>query len=211
MLDYGIYYEFIPNKAFQEGNRDAIGLDQVQTGIDYALVISTNGGLWRYLIGDTIQFTCLNPFRIKIVGRTKHFINAFGEELMIDNTEEAFRIACEKTNASILEYTGAPVYFDHGKAGAHQYLVEFKDAPSDLDYFSELFDNALKSLNSDYEAKRFQDMILGSPQLIKVPPQTFYLWLKKNNKLGGQYKVPRLLNDRKIIDEIFSTLPSNEK
>ena len=207
MLDYGIYYEFIPNKDFQEGKNEAIGLDRVQTGVDYALVISTNGGLWRYLIGDTIQFTSLEPFRVKIVGRTKHFINAFGEELMIDNTEEAFRIACEKTNATVLEYTGAPVYFDHSRAGAHQYLVEFKNPPSDLDYFSELFDNALKSLNSDYEAKRFQDMILGPPQLKQVPPQTFYNWLKHHNKLGGQYKVPRLLNDRKIIDEIILNLP----
>jgi hypothetical protein len=206
MLDYGIYYEFIPNKLFQEGDRNAIGLDEVQLGVDYALVISTNGGLWRYLIGDTIQFTSLHPFRIKIVGRTKHFINAFGEELMIDNTEEAFRIACDKTNARVLDYTGAPVFSDKGNAGAHQYLVEFSQPPKDLIYFSELFDNALKSLNSDYEAKRYHDLILGPPQLVNVPESTFYNWLKKQNKLGGQFKVPRLLNDRKVIDEIISTL-----
>jgi hypothetical protein len=174
----------------------------VELNKDYVIVISTNGGLWRYIIGDTVQFTSLHPYRIKIVGRTRHFINAFGEELMIDNAESALKIACEKTHAIITEYTAAPVYFSNDTSGAHQWLIEFEQPPAELNYFIEVFDNALKSANSDYEAKRYKDMILKPPIINTVEKNTFYNWLKSKNKLGGQFKVPRLSNNRLIIDEI---------
>jgi hypothetical protein len=203
MLDYGIYYEFIPflpNNTF--GNKTIL-LHEVKLNVDYAMVISTNGGLWRYQIGDTIQFTCLNPFRFKIVGRTKHYINAFGEELMIDNAEQALLVACEKTEATIIEYTAAPVYFEGNESGSHQWLIEFDKRPNDIEFFAELLDNSLKNLNSDYEAKRYSDMILKPPVIVEAINGTFFNWLKSKNKLGGQFKVPRLSNERIIIDEIL--------
>jgi hypothetical protein len=204
MLDYGIYYEFIPADQIGQENPKTVLLDEVNTDTNYALVISTNAGLWRYLIGDTITFTSLNPHRIKITGRTKNFINAFGEELIVDNAEKALAIACERCHTIIAEYTAAPVYFDNETKGAHEWLIEFEIPPSDSGYFTNIFDNALKSLNSDYEAKRYHNMILGEPVIRILPKGTFYTWLKSKGKLGGQYKVPRLSNERKYVEEIMA-------
>ena len=203
MLDYGIYYEFIPLSQLNNAENKTVLLQDVELNKDYAVVISTNGGLWRYQIGDTIQFTNLNPYRFKIVGRTKHFINAFGEELMIDNAEQALIIACEKTDASIIEYTAAPIYFDNNESGSHQWLIEFEKTPYDLQFFTELLDNALKNLNSDYEAKRYRDILLKPPVIVQAKKGTFFNWLKSKNKLGGQFKVPRLSNERTIINEVL--------
>jgi hypothetical protein len=202
MLDYGIYYEFVPMDPGK--NEKALSLNEVETGKNYAMVISTNAGLWRYNIGDTIKFTSLSPFRFKITGRTKHFINAFGEEVIIDNAENALKIACEKTGAVIKEYTAAPVYMTGNESGAHEWLIEFQKYPDNLEYFSEMLDNALKSINSDYEAKRYNDMALRKPLIKAVAEGTFYNWLKSKGKLGGQNKVPRLSNNRNYIEEISS-------
>ena len=210
MLDYGIYYEFIPFLPNNTLGNKTILLHEVKLNVDYAMVISTNGGLWRYQIGDTIQFTCLNPFRFKIVGRTKHYINAFGEELMIDNAEQALLVACEKTEATIIEYTAAPVYFEGNESGSHQWLIEFDKRPNDIEFFAELLDNSLKNLNSDYEAKRYSDMILKPPVIVEAINGTFFNWLKSKNKLGGQFKVPRLSNERIIIDEILFHMNHHE-
>jgi hypothetical protein len=204
MLDYGIYYEFIPLDKVGEANPGTLSLEEVETGVNYAMVISTNAGLWRYVIGDTVTFTTLNPFRIKITGRTKNFINAFGEELIVDNAEKGLSIACEKCKAIISEYTGGPVFFKGNNKGAHEWLIEFEKAPDDISFFTNIFDNALKSVNSDYEAKRYHDLILGEPIIRVMPKNTFYTWLKSKGKLGGQYKVPRLSNDRKYLDEIMN-------
>ncbi len=203
MLDYGIFYEFIPVSNLGSAHPKSMGLDEVDTETNYALVISTNGGLWRYLIGDTIRFTSLNPYRIQITGRTKNFINAAGEELIVDNAEKAIATACKKCHAVVSEYTAAPLFFTEENRVAHEWLIEFESPPADLEYFTETLDNALKSLNSDYEAKRFHDMILLPPIVHKVPPATFYNWLKIKGKLGGQNKVPRLSNNRVYIDEIL--------
>lgn len=206
MLDYGIYYEFLPTENVENSDAKTLSLDEVELYKNYALVSSTNAGLWRYKIGDTIQFTSLSPFRFKITGRTKSFINAFGEEVIVDNAEKALSIACEKTNSSIKDYTAAPVYFSESGSGAHEWIIEFEKAPDNLEYFSEVFDNALKSVNSDYEAKRYQNMVLKFPVVHAVPRETFYKWLKLKNKLGGQYKVPRLCNDRIIVEEMLSLI-----
>ncbi|MBE9481714.1 MAG: GH3 auxin-responsive promoter family protein [Bacteroidetes bacterium] len=208
MLDYGVFYEFLPLDQLNKENPDTLALDEVELNTNYAIIISTNAGLWRYLIGDTIIFTSLDPFRIKITGRTKNFINSVGEELIIDNAEKALAIACEKCKAVINEYTAAPVYFKDNENAAHEWLIEFEKLPENLDFFTETLDNALKSLNSDYEAKRYHSMVLREPIVKAVPRDTFYNWLKKKGKLGGQNKVPRLSNDRKHIDEI---LKINEK
>ncbi len=202
MLDYGIFYEFIP--LDDAGNsQQTIPLKQVETGINYAMVISTNAGLWRYQIGDTITFTSTEPYRIKITGRTRSFINAFGEELIVDNALKALQSACEKTGAMINEFTAAPVYFSDNASGAHEWLIEFEQEPDDLAYFTELLDNALKSLNSDYEAKRYHNMVLNEPIVRPMPAGAFYAWLKKRDKLGGQYKVPSLSNDRIYVDQLL--------
>ncbi len=206
MLDYGIFYEFLPVDDLDKENPQTLTLEQVETGANYALIISTNSGLWRYKIGDTIRFTSLNPFRIKISGRTKNFINAFGEELMIDNSDQAMEIACKKTGAIISEYTAAPIFFKDKNGGAHEWLIEFDTKPENIEYFGEVFDNALKSLNSDYEAKRYHDLILNKPLIHIMPKDTFYNWLKFKGKLGGQHKVPRLFNDRKYVDEILTMI-----
>ncbi len=206
MLDYGIYYEFIPMSEFGGENPNVYTLEQVQVNENYAMVITTNAGLWRYVIGDTIEFTSLNPFRIRITGRTKHFINAFGEELIIDNAENAIKKACEITGAVVNEYTAAPFYLAENKAGCHEWLIEFEKQPNNLDEFTFVLDNALKAINSDYEAKRFNNMILASPKIKSVPSGTFYNWLKLKQKLGGQHKVPRLSNHRKYLEEILATL-----
>lgn len=202
MLDYGIFYEFMPLTEYDVLSNKTVTLDKVETGVNYALVISTNAGLWRYLIGDTIQFTSLDPYRIRITGRTTSFINAFGEELIIDNAEKAIATACEKASATITDYTAAPVYFDDNTNAAHEWLIEFETPPTSLDYFAEILDNALKALNSDYEAKRYHNMILRQPIIQQLPQGTFYRWLKERGKLGGQNKVPRLSNDRKYVDGI---------
>ena len=202
MLDYGIYYEFLPMEELHREHPITLQLDEVKLDTNYAIVISTNAGLWRYMIGDTIKFHSLNPFRIKITGRTKHFINAFGEELIIENAENALVIACEKTGALITEYTAGPIYMEE-KNGGHEWLIEFEKMPDNLEYFTELLDNALKSLNSDYEAKRYHDFILKMPVVRAMTPGTFYHWLNSKGKLGGQNKVPRLSNDRKYIEEIL--------
>jgi hypothetical protein len=203
MLDYGIYYEFIPMEQLGKENPKVLGLDEVVLGVNYALLISTTGGLWRYLVGDTIQFTTLHPYRFKITGRTKHFMNAFGEELVVHNADKALSIACEKSGAQIREYTAAPVYMNNNESGAHEWLIEFEKMPSTIEYFTEMLDNALKAINSDYEAKRYKNMILKMPIVKAVPDNTFYKWFQSKNKLGGQHKVPRLSNDRKHVEEIL--------
>ena len=206
MLDYGVFYEFMPLSEYGKSDPQTIQLDEVELNKNYALVISTNAGLWRYLIGDTVKFTSRDPYRIKITGRTKLFINAFGEEVIIENAENAIRIACEKTGSLVRDYTVAPVYFSSGSNGAHEWMIEFEKAPLSLEYFTDILDTALKSLNSDYEAKRYKDMALRFPLVRQLPQGTFYNWLKYKGKLGGQHKVPRLCNDRVFVEEIYEVL-----
>jgi hypothetical protein len=204
MLDYGIYYEFIPVSSLGEDHPKTAALHEVDIETNYAMVISTNAGLWRYMIGDTIRFTSLHPFRIQITGRTKNFINAVGEELIVDNAEKALAVACKKCHAVVNEYTAAPLFINKENRAVHEWLIEFEVEPADLEYFTETLDNALKSLNSDYEAKRFHDMVLCPPIIKVLPPSTFYNWLKVKGKLGGQNKVPRLSNERNYVEEIIS-------
>ncbi len=206
MLDYGIFYEFLPMEHLGEENPKTLSLDEVELDKNYALIISTNAGLWRYMIGDTIQFTSLSPYRIKITGRTKHFINAFGEELIIDNAEKALAKACAETQSTIRDYTACPVYFKGNEAGAHEWIIEFEKSPKDLERFGELLDQELRALNSDYDAKRFKDMALRKPQIHQAPEGTFYQWMKTRGKLGGQHKVPRLANERKYVEEILALM-----
>jgi len=206
MLDYGIFYEFMPMDELGKEFPKTCTLDEVELGENYALIISTNAGLWRYLVGDTVCFTSLNPFRIKITGRTTHYINAFGEELIVENAEKALAIACRKTEASVKEYTAGPIFMERAKQGAHEWLIEFEKHPQNLNYFTEVFDTALKSLNSDYEAKRYRDMALSAPVIEAVPSGTFYNWLRAKGKLGGQNKVPRLSNNRKYLDSVKETM-----
>ncbi len=205
MLDYGIYYEFILVSDLQNSNPKTYNLSEVQLNKNYSLLITTNAGLWRYQLGDTIQFTNLSPYRFIITGRTKQCINVFGEEVMIHNAEHAIKIACEKTKTHIIDYTVAPIFMD-GNSGAHQWLIEFENEPEHLDYFIKILDDNLKAINSDYEAKRFNNYILQLPTITSLPKGTFYNWLKSNNKLGGQFKVPRLNNTRIIVDEILGSL-----
>ncbi len=203
MLDYGIFYEFIPMDSYNTPQEKVIPLSEVEKGINYAIVITTNAGLWRYKIGDTVRFTSLNPYRIKISGRTKHHINVFGEELIIENAEDALKRVCKKTNAEIVDYTAAPIFMEGKEKGAHEWLIEFRTPPNDINYFNELFDNALKSLNSDYEAKRYNNMTLNIPKINVARKQLFYDWLKEKNKLGGQHKIPRLSNSRDYLEELL--------
>lgn len=204
MLDYGIFYEFIPMEHFYEDQPRTLTLDEVETGKTYAVVISTNAGLWRYIIGDTVRFTSLYPHKIIITGRTHQYINAFGEEMMVDNADKALKIACEKTDALIKEYTVAPVFMNDKRNGAHEWLIEFEKEPKNLDYFTSLLDNALCSVNSDYEAKRYKNITLGKPIVRNMKSGTFYSWLSMKGKMGGQNKVPRLSNDRKYLEEILA-------
>ena len=206
MLDYGVFYEFLPMDEVGKEFPRALSLDEVKLNTNYALVISTNAGLWRYLIGDTICFTCLSPYRIKISGRTKSFINTFGEELMVDNTDRALEIACNKTASIISDYTVAPRFLEDKSSALHEWIVEFEKAPENPEYFTEVLDNALKSLNSDYEAKRYHNLILKEPRIHFAPAGSFYQWLKMKGKLGGQHKVPRLSNDRKLVDELLEII-----
>lgn len=202
----GIFYEFMPIEEYGKQFPLTMGLNDVELNKNYALVVSTNGGLWRYIIGDTIQFTSLKPFRIKVSGRLKHYINAFGEEVIVDNSDKAVAIASEKTGAIVNDYTAAPVYFSDNGNGAHEWLIEFEKEPKDLNLFAYELDNALKSINSDYEAKRHKDIALRLPILRKLPSGIFNTWLKSKGKLGGQHKVPRLSNDRTFINELLSFL-----
>ncbi len=204
LLDNGIYYEFIPPSEWGKDSPKAIPLADVEIGKHYAIVISTNSGLWRYMPGDTIKFTSTTPYKIKVTGRTKHFINAFGEEVMIENTDKALAIACEKTGTSVVEYTVAPVYFSGGQGkGGHEWLIEFEHAPDDLELFSEILDQQLKAINSDYEAKRYKGMALNRLVIRPLPKGTFFKWMKGKGKFGGQNKVPRLANHRKYLEEIL--------
>jgi len=204
MLDYGIFYEFIPMDTFGTSNQRVFRLSEVIIGVNYALVITTNAGLWRYLIGDTVRFTSTKPYRIVVTGRTKHHINVFGEELIIENAEQALKIACRKTNAQISDFTAAPVFMEGNQKGTHQWLIEFSKKPKNIDRFSDALDNALKSLNSDYEAKRFNNMTLDPPVISVARVNLFHDWLASKNKLGGQHKIPRLSNSRTYMDELLN-------
>jgi hypothetical protein len=206
MLDYGIFYEFIPVEEIDNEYPTVLTLEQVKTDENYALVITTNAGLWRYMIGDTIKFTSTSPYRIKISGRTRNFINAFGEEVIIDNAENALKAACSHTGAVISEYTAAPVFLEESDAACHEYLIEFVRQPDSLDSFVNVLDQTLQNINSDYEAKRTADILLKKPKVTSVPSGTFFRWLKSKGKIGGQNKVPRLYNNRKYIDEIINIL-----
>ena len=201
MLDYGIFYEFYPAYGSEE---EIVSLADVKLNINYAMVITTNSGLWRYKIGDTVKFTCLNPYRIKITGRTKHFINVFGEELVIENAEKALSLTSELTKSSISDYTVGPVFMGSKTKGSHEWLIEFDKQPDDLNKFMEILDLNLQSLNSDYEAKRHKSSTLELPQLVVARKNLFYDWLSSKNKLGGQNKIPRLSNSREFIEELIS-------
>lgn len=203
MLDYGIFYEFIPMDTYGTLSEKVIPLSEVELGKNYAIVITTNAGLWRYKIGDTVKFTSISPYRIKITGRTKHHINVFGEELIIENTEEALRKVASETNAEIVEYTVAPIFMDGKEKGAHEWMIEFKTPPENLNEFTLLLDKALQNVNSDYEAKRYNNTTLNLLKINTARENLFYDWLKKKNKLGGQHKVPRLSNSRDYLEELL--------
>ena len=200
MLDYGIFYEFIP---LGEDDSAIIPLDQVQLGQRYILVITTNGGLWRYKIGDVVQFTSLSPYRIQIAGRTKHYINAFGEELVIENADRAIAVAALTCDVEVVDYSVAPIFMEGNKKGSHEWMIEFKKVPKDLMQFQSVLDQELKRLNSDYEAKRYKDMTMILPKINVAQQGLFYRWLEHKKKLGGQHKVPRLSNDRKLMDSLL--------
>jgi len=203
MTDHGVYYEFIEAGNIATENPQVLPLEDVQAGRNYALVISTTGGLWRYLIGDTIKFTSTFPFRFQVSGRTRHFINAFGEELIIENAEQALRLACEATGAAVADFTAAPVYLQGKARGRHQWLIEFSVVPQSLEVFAELLDAGLRRINSDYDAKRTADIALTRLELVAMPAGSFSRWLAANGRLGGQNKVPRLANDRQYADELL--------
>ncbi len=203
MLDYGIFYEFIPMDTFGTLNQRVIRLNQVELHKNYALVITTNSGLWRYLIGDTIRFTSLNPYRIKVTGRTKHHINVFGEELMVENTDTALAKTCKMFNCEMVDYTVAPIFMTNNQKGAHEWMVEFKNPPEDIAKFTQALDENIQALNSDYEAKRYNNMTLNPLVLHVARPHLFYDWLKQEDKLGGQHKVPRLSNERTYLENLL--------
>jgi len=202
MLDYGVFYEFIPMYKYRNGKTDAINLSEVELNRDYALIITTNGGLWRYVIGDVIKFTSLFPFRIKITGRTESYVNAFGEELMVHNTDTAISNTCKQFKCSIIDYTVAPIFITK-KSGGHQWFIEFANKPRNLNLFMKEIDWQIQQLNSDYEAKRNKNLILREPELVVIENNEFYIWLKNNRKLGGQNKIPRLSNNREIAEKIL--------
>lgn len=203
MLDYGVFYEFIPVDELGSDHPNIVPLSGVEVGKNYAMLISSSCGLWRYEIGDTVRFTSRNPYKFVITGRTKYFINAFGEELIMDNAEKGLAYACEKTGAVVSEYTAVPVYMDNKARCRHQWLIEFSKEPENLDEFASILDKRLQEINSDYEAKRFHDITLQRLEIVKARPNLFNDWLKSKGKLGGQHKVPRLSNDRKNIDELL--------
>ena len=203
MLDYGIFYEFIPMDTYGSASEKVIPLEQVQVAKNYAIVITTNAGLWRYKIGDTVRFTSISPFRIKVTGRTKHHINVFGEELIIENAETALKQASKHTQCEIVDYTAAPIFMEGREKGAHEWIIEFKTPPKDLSLFTKSLDNALMDVNSDYQAKRFNNTTLNMPKVHVAHQRLFYDWLKQKNKLGGQHKVPRLSNKRDFIEQLL--------
>lgn len=203
MLDYGIFYEFIPADKVNSPSAPVYSIGEVEKGVNYAIIISTNGGLWRYMMGDTIIFTCTDPYRFRISGRTKHFINVFGEEVIVDNAEKALDFACKATGATITDYTAGPVFISENTKGSHEWIIEFEKEPADLNKFTEILDESLKSVNSDYEAKRYKNLNLVIPVVRAVPSGTFNKWLKYKNKLGGQNKVPRLSNTREYIEDLY--------
>ncbi|WP_447635132.1 GH3 auxin-responsive promoter family protein [Flavobacterium microcysteis] len=204
MLDYGIFYEFIPMDTFGTPEQKIIRLSEVELGKNYAIVITTNAGLWRYMVGDTVRFTSLNPYRIRVSGRTKHHINVFGEELIVENTDKAIAKACKITNTEVIDYTVAPVFMEGKEKGAHEWMIEFKNDPENISDFRQVLDDTLQSLNSDYEAKRHNNMTLN-PLIINVArTNLFYDWLKEQDKLGGQHKIPRLSNQRNYLEELKS-------
>jgi hypothetical protein len=211
MLDYGIYYEFVPLSELDSDNPKVLGLDEVEVGQVYAILITTNAGLWRYKIGDTVKITSKNPYRVRIAGRTRHFINAFGEELMIENAETAIAHACEMTLAEMDNFTAAPHYLsDGGKKGGHEWVIEFLKEPNDLERFKILLDEKLREVNSDYDAKRHKDIALIPPIIHVAPQGSFMQWMKKRGKLGGQNKVPRLANHREYIDDLLGLLAGQQ-
>ena len=201
-LNHGIYFEFMPMSEVNQEYPQTLELDQVEIGVNYVIIISTNAGLWRYKVGDTIKFTSTSPYKIQVTGRMKHFINAFGEELIIENAVAALTKAANETGAKVREYTAAPIYFEGKEAGGHEWLIEFDNEPSDLNAFTKTLDACLKAVNSDYEAKRYNDYNMKMPVVISARKDLFYDWLKLKGKLGGQHKIPRLYNDRSYIDEI---------
>ncbi|MDQ7960311.1 GH3 auxin-responsive promoter family protein, partial [Flavobacterium lindanitolerans] len=204
MLDYGIFYEFIPMDTFGTPEQKTIRLSEVELGKNYAIVITTNAGLWRYMVGDTVRFTSLNPYRIRVSGRTKHHINVFGEELIVENTDKAIAKACKLTDTEVIDYTVAPVFMEGKEKGAHEWMIEFKNAPENISDFRQILDDTLQSLNSDYEAKRHNNMTLN-PLIINIArTNLFYDWLKEQDKLGGQHKIPRLSNQRNYLEELKS-------
>lgn len=207
LLDYGIFYEFIPMDEIEKKDPAVVSLKNIQIGKNYALVISTNGGLWRYKVGDTLKFTSSTPYRFHITGRTKHFINAFGEEVIVENAEKAIAFACNETGSTITNFTAAPIYFEATAAkGAHEWVIEFQKPPENLGLFGNLLDQHLRKINSDYDAKRHKDLALTLPIMHQAPEGVFQTWLSKKGKLGGQHKVPRLSNNREFIDEILAII-----
>ena len=200
MLDYGIFYEFIPVNGSES---EIVSLADVRLNTNYEMVITTNSGLWRYKIGDTIKFTCLNPYRVKVTGRTKHFINVFGEELVVENAEMALSKTTELTKSEISNYTVGPIFMSDKTKGSHEWIIEFSKEPDDMNKFTEILDLSLQSLNSDYEAKRYKDSTLELPKIIKGRKNLFYDWLRSRNKLGGQNKIPRLSNSREYVEELL--------
>lgn len=208
MLDYGVFYEFLPTRHLGDSSK-AVTIEGVELGVNYALIISTNGGLWRYMIGDTVEFTSLSPYKIRITGRTKSYINAFGEELIVDNADAAIAAAAVATSAKVSDYTAAPIYMDQGSKGAHQWVVEFECDPTDVQLFADTLDLTLQSVNSDYAAKRNKNSTLNAPQLVVAQRGSFYRWMESRGKLGGQNKVPRLSNTRALIEELLVVVAEN--
>ena len=204
MLDYGVFYEFIPMDELENENPAVVPLWGVETGRNYAMVISTSSGLWRYMIGDTVKFTSTNPYKFIISGRTKFFINAFGEELIVDNAEKGLAVACRETGAQVLDYTAAPIFMNAQGKCSHQWVIEFAREPDSLERFTDILDRSLQEINSDYEAKRYKDITLQRLEIVVARKDLFNDWLKQKGKLGGQHKVPRLSNNRTYIEEILS-------
>ncbi len=205
MLDYGIFYEFLPLANLDDPSK-SVPIEGVRTGVNYAMIISSSNGLWRYLIGDTVEFTSTSPYRIHISGRTKHYINAFGEEVIVDNAEKAIRAACDATGAEVTEYTAAPIYMNINSKGSHQWVIEFSKQPNEMKDFRNALDEALQNVNSDYEAKRCKNTTLYPPTVTPVPEGTFMRWMESRGKTGGQNKVPRLSNDRTYVDSILELI-----
>ena len=203
MVDYDVFYEFIPMDEFDRPNPTIVPLTGIEVGKNYAIVISTSCGLWRYILGDTVKFTQKDPYKFIISGRTKHFINAFGEEMMVYNADKGLLRACEATGAQVLEYSAAPVFMDKNAKCRHQWLIEFSKQPDSLEKFTQTLDQALQEINSDYEAKRHKNITLQMPEIIVARPNLFHDWLSMKGKLGGQHKVPRLSNHREHIEEML--------